>query len=182
MSLRIIFIQILTIFLITACQQVTPDMNKDATSARPDYVLVIHGGAGTILKKNMTPEKEAAYLEALETALDLGEGILKEGGKAVDAVEAAVRSMEDSPLFNAGKGAVFTHEGTNELDASIMRGEDLACGAVAGVKQVKNPITLARNVMENSGHVFLSGNGAESFARQMDLEMVDSEYFRTFLG
>jgi len=146
---------------------------------RPPYVLVIHGGAGTILKANMTDEKEAAYLQALNAALDAGERILENGGSALDAVEAAVRTMEDSPLFNAGKGAVFTHDGVNELDASIMNGKDLASGAVAGVKTVRNPISLARAVMEKSGHVFLSREGAEAFAREVGAQMVDTSYFYT---
>lgn len=172
------YILLLGIFMFS-CQQAEPVMKSEKKQERPDYVLVIHGGAGTLLKKNMTPEKEAAYLSALEVALDAGEKVLKEGGSALDAVEAAVMTMEDSPLFNAGKGAVFTHDGVNELDASIMRGEDLGCGAVAGVTRVKNPISLARNVMENSEHVFLSREGAEEFAEQMGVGLVDSSYFRT---
>jgi len=154
------------------------DMTQNGTKDS-GYVLVIHGGAGTILKKNMTAEKELAYEKALNAALDAGEKILSEGGSALNAVEAAVRSMEDSPLFNAGKGAVFTHDGVNELDASIMDGSNLECGAVSGVRSVKNPISLARAVMEQSDHVFLSREGAEEFARLRELEMVDSSYFYT---
>lgn len=154
-------------------------MEEKTLGERPEYVLVIHGGAGTILKENMTHEKEAAYLEALHAALDEGEEVLMGGGSALDAVEKAVRSMENSPLFNAGKGAVFTHDGKNELDASIMNGKDLACGAVAGVTSVKNPISLARAVMEKSSHVFLAREGAEEFARDQDIELVDSSYFYT---
>ena len=153
-------------------------VNAD-TMERPDYVLVIHGGAGTILKKHMTPEKEEAYIQKLNDALTAGEDILSGGGDAMDAVEAAVRIMEDSPLFNAGKGAVFTHEGVNEMDASFMNGSDLACGAIAGVRHVKNPISLARKVMEESEHVFLSGAGAEAFAKSQGLELVDAGYFFT---
>lgn len=142
-------------------------------------VLVIHGGAGTILKKNMTPEKELAYQEGLKAALEKGYAILKRGGTALDAVEAAVRSMEDNPLFNAGKGAVFTHEGKNELDAAIMNGQNLAAGSVAGVTTIRNPITAARAVMEKSQHVLMTGRGAEEFARLQGLSIVDPSYFYT---
>lgn len=154
-------------------------MQNEAMGERPDYVLVIHGGAGTILKANMTEEKERDYLAALNAALDAGEKVLQDGGTALDAVEKAVRTMEDSPLFNAGKGAVFTHDGKNELDASIMNGKDLSCGAIAGVTSVKNPISLARAVMEKSSHVFLAREGAQQFAEHLGLEMVDSSYFYT---
>ncbi len=145
----------------------------------PNYVLVVHGGVGTITRESMTPQKEAAYRDGLTTALDAGEAILKEGGTALDAVEAAVRALENDSLFNAGKGAVFTAEGTNELDASVMDGSNLAAGAVAGVKTVKNPICAARAVMEYSPHVMLAGAGADSFARQSGCEIVSREYFRT---
>ncbi len=143
------------------------------------YVLVIHGGAGTILKKNMSAEKEAAIRAKLEEALRTGQAILDRGGEAVEAVVATIKVMENSPLFNAGKGAVFNHEGQNEMDASLMDGRDLNAGAVAGVTHVKNPITLAREVMTNSKHVMLSGKGAEEFAHTRDIEMVDPAYFRT---
>lgn len=143
------------------------------------YVLVIHGGAGTILKSQMTPEKEKAFQDALNKALQLGNDILQKGGTALDAVEAAVRSMEDNPLFNAGKGAVFTNEGKNELDAAIMNGENLAAGSVAGVTTIKNPISAARAVMEKSPHVMMTGKGAEKFAREKGLEIVDPSYFYT---
>lgn len=143
------------------------------------FSLVIHGGAGTILKKNMTPEKEKAYQQALNDALQAGYNILNSGGLALDAVEASVRLLEDCPLFNAGKGAVFTNEGKNELDASIMNGKTLAAGAVASVTTIKNPITAARAVMEKSQHVMMVGAGAEKFARQQGLEIVDPSYFYT---
>jgi beta-aspartyl-peptidase (threonine type) len=142
-------------------------------------VLVIHGGAGTILRENMTPEREEAYRGRLTEALRTGFTILDEGGSSLDAVEATIRVMEDSPLFNAGIGAVFTHAGTNELDASIMDGATLSAGAVAGVRHVKNPITLARRVMENSRHVMLTGAGAEEFALEQGVELVPAEYFFT---
>lgn len=139
--------------------------------------LVIHGGAGTILKEQMTAERERAYHEALKQALEAGYAVLLEGGKSTDAVTAAVRVLEDSPLFNAAKGAVFTSTGENELDASIMDGSNLNAGAVAGVKTIKNPITAAYQVMTQSPHVLLSGEGAEIFAKEKGLEIVDPEYF-----
>jgi beta-aspartyl-peptidase (threonine type) len=143
------------------------------------FMLVIHGGAGTINRKNMTPEREREYRAALEQALRTGQAVLARGGSSLDAVEATVRFMEDSPLFNAGKGAVFTHEGRNELDSSIMDGKTMKAGAVAGVTIVKNPISVARAVMEKSNRVMLIGKGAELFATKMGLEIVDPSYFWT---
>ena len=143
------------------------------------YVLVVHGGAGTILKKNMTPEKEAAYIAALTLALQTGYNQLKAGKSSLDAVEATIHMMEDSPLFNAGKGAVFTHDGKNELDAAIMDGKTLSAGAVAGVTTIRNPISAARAVMEKSEHVMLVGKGAEAFAKEAGLTIVDPSYFYT---
>ncbi len=130
------------------------------------FVLVIHGGAGTILKSQMTPEKEKVYQQGLNDALQTGYNILSKGGAALDAVEASIKVLEDNPLFNAGKGAVFTNEGKNELDASIMDGKTLKAGAVAGVTTIKNPITAARAVMDKSEHVMMAGKGAEKFAQQ----------------
>lgn len=150
-------------------------MNK----LRPDYALVIHGGAGTILREHLTPEKEAEYTAALNAALDIGEAILKGGGNSLDAVEQTIMFLEDSPLFNAGKGAVFTHDGKNELDASLMDGATRNAGAIGGVTTVKNPIRAARAVMEQSEHVMLTGEGAEAFAREQGLEIVPPEYFFT---
>jgi beta-aspartyl-peptidase (threonine type) len=141
------------------------------------FTLAIHGGAGTIPKNSLTPEREKAYLDGLNIALTAGEGILKAGGTALDAVTAAVVSLEDCPLFNAGCGAVFTHTGQHELDASIMRGDNLMAGAVAGVQGVKNPVLLARSIMEKSEHVMLSGSGAATFARTQDLEFREEQYF-----
>ena len=143
------------------------------------FGMVIHGGAGTIERSTMTPEKEKAYHAALEQSLKAGYAILERGGSSLDAVEAAIHVLEDNPLFNAGKGAVFTHEGTNELDASIMDGKTLAAGTVAGVKHIRNPISLARLVMEKSPHVMLTGEGAEAFARKMGVTLVDQKYFYT---
>jgi len=142
-------------------------------------LLVIHGGAGTILKKNMTAETEKAYRDALEDSLRRGFDVLKKGGTSLSAVETAIKGMEDSPLFNAGKGAVFTHDGRNEMDASIMSGKDKAAGAVAGLTIVKNPISAARAVMEKSPHVMMTGRGADLFATQQGLEIVDPSYFWT---
>ena len=139
--------------------------------------IAIHGGAGTILKSAMTPELESNYLNALETAVGVGYDILLDGGTALDAVEASVMEMEDSHLFNAGKGSVFTNEGKHEMDASIMEGRNLKAGAVAGIKNVRNPVQLARNVMEHSEHVFLCFEGAEEFARKMHLDFEDDQYF-----
>ncbi|EGV43208.1 isoaspartyl peptidase/L-asparaginase [Bizionia argentinensis JUB59] len=143
------------------------------------FAIVIHGGAGTILKKNMTIEEETAYEDKLEEAIRVGHKILSEGGSSLDAVEKTITVLEDSPLFNAGKGAVFTNAETNELDASIMDGKTLNAGASAGTTTVKNPITLARSIMDNSPHVMLSGIGAEQFATEKGLMMVDPSYFFT---
>ncbi|SNV50847.1 Isoaspartyl peptidase precursor [Chryseobacterium taklimakanense] len=148
-------------------------------SAQKKYVLVIHGGAGTITKENMTFEKEKAYKDKLTEALKAGYAEIQKGKTSVDAVQSAIVVMENSPLFNAGKGAVFTHEGRNELDASIMYGKDKSAGAVAGVHTIKNPIKAAIAVMQKSEHVMLSGKGAEEFAKEQKLEIVDPKYFWT---
>ncbi len=141
------------------------------------YAIAIHGGAGTILKSTMTPEKEKAYLDGLKNAIESGETILKNGGSSIDAIEKAIRSLEDNPLFNAGKGAVFSNSGKNEMDASIMNGEDLSAGAVAGISNIKNPISLAKGIMQKSEHVFLAGNGAIEFAKTIDSEFEEDAYF-----
>ncbi len=145
----------------------------------PGVAIVIHGGAGTILKANMTDETEAAYRAKLEEALRAGHDVLSEGRSSLDAVIAAIQIMEDSPLFNSGVGAVFTSEGTHELDASIMDGATRNAGAVAGVKTVRSPIALARIVMERSPHVMMSGSGAEAYAEENGLEMVENSFFYT---
>lgn len=152
---------------------------SETTTERPEFAIIIHGGAGTILKKNMTPEKEAAYKAKLEEAIRVGYEVLKNGGTSLDAVTKTINVMEDSPLFNAGKGAVFTNAETNELDASIMDGKTLNAGASAGTTTVKNPIDLARAVMEKSEHVMLSGSGAETFAKEQGLDLVEPSYFYT---
>ncbi|MEX0891838.1 MAG: isoaspartyl peptidase/L-asparaginase [Gemmatimonadota bacterium] len=151
----------------------------DDTAPRVEYGMVIHGGAGTITRESMTPELEQQYRTRMEEALRAGHEVLAGGGPALDAVEATLRLLEDSELFNAGRGAVFTADGTNALDASIMDGATLRAGAVAGVSTVRNPITLARYVMERSPHVMLSGTGAEQFAREQGIEVTPADYFRT---
>lgn len=159
-------------------EKAIPNENN-STENKADFAIVIHGGAGTLLKENMTPEKEAMYKAKLEEAIRVGYNILKEGGSSLDAITNTINILEDSPLFNAGKGAVFTNEGTNELDASIMDGATLNAGASAGTRTVKNPINLARAIMDKSPHVMLSGNGADAFAKEQGLEIVDSSYFFT---
>ena len=141
--------------------------------------LVIHGGAGTIKRSEMSPEREAEIRATLVEALEVGYKVLTDGGSALDAVERTIRVLEDSPLFNAGKGAVFTSEGKNELDASIMDGTGMRAGAVAGVTTIKNPISAARAVMEQTEHVLLTGPGAESFAESVGLDIVSNRYFFT---
>jgi beta-aspartyl-peptidase (threonine type) len=156
----------------------TPIARSGGAPERP-FRLVVHGGAGTIPRDQMTPELEAQYRADLERALRAGHEVLKRGGKSLDAVEAAIKILEDSPLFNAGKGAVFAADGRNELDASIMDGATGKAGAVAAVHRIKNPISLARMVMERSEHVMMVGDGAEKFAREQGMSLVDPKYFFT---
>jgi beta-aspartyl-peptidase (threonine type) len=170
-NMRILNIILLMMLAQTAFSQTNNTSKK--------YVLVIHGGAGTILKQNMTPEKEKAYITALDSALQKGNRILANAGSAVDAVTAAIMVLEDCPLFNAGKGAVFTHDGKNELDAAIMDGSNLKVGSVAGVTTIKNPITAAKAVMEKSEHVMMAGKGAEQFAKKTGCTIVEPTYFYT---
>lgn len=141
------------------------------------YSIAIHGGAGTLIKGLMTPQLEASYKAALDTALEEGYAILEQGGSALDAIEKAVCLLEDSPLFNAGKGSVFTAEGTHEMDAAIMDGSNLNAGAVSLITGIRNPVTLARDVMERSNHVFLAGEGAMRFAVELGYEKLEPEYF-----
>lgn len=150
-----------------------------AQDSKPEYAIVIHGGAGSVVKGSLSPEDEKAYFEKMNEALNVGDSILKNNGSAVDAVEAVIVILENSPLFNAGKGAVFTNEGKNELDASIMEGKNHNAGAVAGVTTIKNPIKAAKAVMTNSKHVFMARGGAEKFAASQGLEIVDTSYFFT---
>jgi len=164
-------------------QQTTSKQGQDAQSLevveRPEWRLIIHGGAGVILRENLTDEQEAAYTAALETSLQAGAEVLRGGGEAIDAVQAAVITMEDDPLFNAGVGAVYTAAYEHELDASIMDGRSRDAGSVAGVKRVKNPVLAARAVMDQSEHVMFAGAGADAFAESVGLEMVENSHFNT---
>ena len=154
-------------------------MNISDSKADQPFAIAIHGGAGTITRASMTPEKEAAYRAGLEQALRAGHAVLERGGTSMDACVAAVKVMEDSPLFNAGKGAVYTADEKHELDASVMDGATMKAGAVAAVTRVKNPIELARLVMDKSEHVMFAGEGAERFAQQHGIELVENSYFDT---
>lgn len=173
------------VLLLAACTSTPPEGDAGAGTPRGpagpivQWGLVIHGGAGTISRETMTPEREALYRASLEAALLAGHEVLTAGGQALDAVVAAVQVMEEDSLFNAGRGAVFTNDGRNELDAAIMDGPTLRAGAVAGVTTVRSPIALARTVMEQSEHVFMAGRGAEVFAEIHGLEIVHPSYFRT---
>lgn len=164
-------------FVLSACASV--GFGPPREEPAPRWSIVVHGGAGVIERANLTPEMDAAYRAAMARALNTGGAILERGGTAMDAVEAVIRELEDDPLFNAGRGAVFTAEGRNELDASFMDGRTRAAGAVAGVSTVRNPITLARRVMEHSPHVMLVGAGAEAFAQAQGLDLVSPAYFFT---
>lgn len=171
--------RILLILFVSLTLSILSCQPKSDNSSKPDYVLVIHGGAGTILKENMSPELEKQYLDKLNEALETGKAILENGGSSLDAITETIMVMENSPLFNAGKGAVFTAEGVNEMDASIMDGRELNAGAISGSRHIKNPILGARAVMEKTDHVLLVGEGAEELAQREGLEMVDSSYFFT---
>ena len=157
----------------------TKATEKIKEQEKAEYAMVIHGGAGTILKKNMTDDKYNEYYNALDSALLIGQKILAAGGSSLDAIEKTIHFMEDSPLFNSGKGAVFTHDGKNELDASVMLGNGRRAGAIGGVTNIKHPISGAIAVMEKSDHVMMVGKGAEEFCELQGLEIVDPSYFRT---
>ena len=144
---------------------------------KSNFTIVIHGGAGNVTKKNLSHEREIEYRDKMTEVLELGYDMLLKGGTAIDVVETGIKIMEDSPLFNAGKGSVFTHAGRNEMDAAIMNGKTLEAGAVAGVRTIKNPISAAKAVMEKSKFVLLSGRGAEQFAKKHKIEIVDKSYF-----
>ncbi|OUS01462.1 beta-aspartyl-peptidase [Flavobacteriales bacterium 33_180_T64] len=160
-------------------ENITRNSSENDKIPKAEFAIIIHGGAGTILKKNMTPEREAEYKKKLEEAIRVGYNILKNGGTSLDAVQRTINVMEDSPLFNAGKGAVFTNAETNELDASIMDGKTLNAGASAGTTSVKNPINLARIIMDKSPHVMMAGVGAETYAKEQGLTLVEPNYFFT---
>ncbi|WP_299666931.1 isoaspartyl peptidase/L-asparaginase family protein [uncultured Polaribacter sp.] len=174
-----LFFIVAMVLISFGCKTNETSPEKEKPKKINDFAIIIHGGAGTILKKNMSDEKEAAYIAKLEEAIKTGHTILKNGGTSTEAVKKTIQVMEESPLFNAGKGAVFTHEETNELDASFMDGETLNAGAVAGVTNVKSPIELAIKIMTDSDHVMLSGKGASIFAKEKGLDMVDPSYFYT---
>lgn len=165
-------------FLLVSCSG-SKQQSETQNSMNNIYAIVIHGGAGSITKGSLSSDEEKAYRDKLNKALETGHDILKSGGKAEDAVEQTIKILENSPLFNAGKGAVFNSDGQNELDASIMNGKTLKSGAVTGVLHIKNPISAARMVMDSCKHVMLSGDGAEVFAREKQLELVEASYFYT---
>ncbi len=164
------FIMLIIFIFSISCLSPAQDKGK--------YTIVIHGGAGTF-DKSFDDSLKNEYMNSLKEALTIGQKILENGGSSLDAVEKVINYLENDPKFNAGKGAVFTSEGTHELDASIMSGIDLSCGAVAGVKHIKNPVSLARLVMEKTKHVLLCGQGADAFGRQMNVDYVDNKYFDT---
>ncbi len=164
---------------LSLCVLAAPATAQDTAQTRPAWALAIHGGAGVIERQDLSPEQDAAYRASLQRALDAGAAVLEAGGSALEAVEAAVRLMEDDPLFNAGRGAVFTAAGRNELDAAVMDGPTRNAGAVAGLTRTRHPIAAARAVMEQSPHVMLIGEGAETFAAAQGLEQVDPAFFFT---
>ncbi len=180
-AVSLILITIISMFPLTAFSQKGSfvEIKQLQSPQNPKLGFIIHGGAGVLAKDKMTPAKEKEFRAKLEEVVLAGYKALQDGRSSLDAVEIAIRMMEDSPLFNAGKGAVFTHDGKNELDSSIMDGKTLAAGAVAGLHHVKNPITLARAVMEKSPHVMMFGDGAEQFAKEQKIEIVDEKYFWT---
>ncbi|WP_313004878.1 isoaspartyl peptidase/L-asparaginase [Brevundimonas sp.] len=165
--------------VLTAAAALTLLASSALAQEAPSWSLAIHGGAGVIERANLTPERDAAYRAGLQAALDAGSAVLTQGGSALDAVQAAVQTMEDNPLFNAGRGAVFTAAGKNELDAAVMNGSDLTAGSVAGLTRTRHPIAAARAVMERSPHVMLIGEGAETFAASVGLEQVEPGFFFT---
>lgn len=173
---------VIILFLFSGCNSVqknSPAEQKEIRPVKQEWAIVVHGGAGVLSREIMSPEEDKQYRESLKKALDTGVEVLKAGGSALDAVEKTINVLEDNPLFNAGKGAVFTHDGKNELDAAIMDGSNLAAGSVACVTDIKNPISAARKVMTNSEHVMLTGAGASQFAREQGLEIVPPSYFYT---
>jgi len=172
-----IFIVLLNLLMISCIHQNQKPIEKAA--AKVEWAIVIHGGAGKINPDDFTAEKEKACRETLSRALETGGNIMEKGGSSLDVVEAAIRILEDSPLFNAGKGAVFNADGKNEMDAAIMDGKTMKAGTIANVTTIKNPISAARKVMENSPHVMLIKEGAEKFAAEQNLEIVDPSYFFT---
>jgi len=176
-STVLILATVLTLLLLSACEMETTESGQPLPDQK-EFAIVLHGGAG-VISRDIDPEVRDGYFTSLEEALTIGRDLLDEGGSSLDAVEQVIRFLEDDERFNAGRGAVFTSEGRHELDASIMDGRDLNAGAVAGVQTVRNPISLARMVMEESRHVMFAGEGAERFADMMDVERVDNSWFNT---
>ena len=179
LSLLLIAIWLISPLSTSAQKSSFPTVKQIQSPQKPRLGFVIHGGAGVIKRGSLSPEKELEYKKKLEEAVVAGYKALQAGKTSLDAVEIAIRILEDSPLFNAGKGAVFTADGKNELDAAIMDGKTLKAGAVAGLRHVKNPINLARAVMEKSPHVMMIGDGAEIFAKEQNIELVPEKYFWT---
>jgi L-asparaginase / beta-aspartyl-peptidase len=177
LRVKICFAFIITVLFMSGCKNSTKEPSLPVNDEKQEWAIAIHGGAGVITRDKMTPEMDSEYRDKLSEALETGKKVLIDGGSALDAVEKTIRVMEDSPLFNAGKGAVFAHSGKNELDAAIMDGSNLAAGSVAGVTDIRNPVTAARRVMTNSPHVMLAGAGASQFAKEQGLEIVPPEYF-----
>ena len=178
---RAFYLVLLLISFFLTCCKSNKETSEQSVAPAPkqEWAIVVHGGAGGISRESVSPEMDTLYREALREAMNVGMTILSSGGTALEAVEKVVNTMEDNPLFNAGKGAVFNHEGRNELDAAIMDGSNLAAGSVACVTDIKNPITAARYVMTNSDHVLLTGAGASQFAKEQGLEIVPPSYFHT---
>jgi len=179
MKKSILLSLLLSTFFLFSCKSILSTKANPEEREPNSFALVIHGGAGGVNRKNHSPEQQQAYSQKLQEALNAGYAVLEKGGISLDAVQAAINVMEDSPLFNAGKGAVYNSEGKQEMDAAIMDGENLNCGAVAGVNHIKNPILAARVVMDSTKHVLLSGTRAEIVAKNNGVEMVDESYFYT---
>lgn len=176
--IKSLVVVLLSVVVVGCSSSVGKDEPVSNNSEQRNLALAIHGGAGTIRRENMTAEQESEYRAKLQESLEAGYAVLEADGSAIEAVIASVKVMEDSPLFNAGKGAVFTNDGKNEMDAAIMDGATRNAGAVAGITRVRNPITAAHAVMANSPHVFMVGQGAEQFSEEQGLELVDPSYFR----
>ena len=178
--MRNVFLFIISVFILTSCDSFNKQKDDNSTSKKVnEFAIVIHGGAGGIKREYFTEEQQKAYNDKLQEALNAGYNILEKGGNSLNAIQASINIMEDSPLFNAGKGAVYNSQGNQEMDASIMDGKTLNSGAVAGVNHIKNPILAARIVMDSSKHVMLSGKGAELMVKKYGIEMVNSSYFFT---
>jgi len=183
MTFNKVFTIIFVAIVLFSCKKQVPKPISSKSVEIPiqanKFAIVIHGGAGYQTRKSISPELDSLVRTKLTEAIKVGHTILKNGGSSLDAVEKTIHVLENSPLFNAGKGAVYTHQETNEMDASIMNGANLDAGAVTGVTTIKNPISAARKVMENSPHVLLSGKGANQFAQEQGLKIVDPSYFAT---